>query len=86
MSCPRNPKVFLVFAYDGPCEYSPTRIEASGSDGEFHIYKQCVHCKSKSRDLFIKQREMVRAGYDADKLNSMKQFESRLPENLRENT
>lgn len=71
MSCPNNPKVFWIFKYDGPCVYEDTRIQACAIPGYFEVSQQCKNCKSMRELVFVKQQEMIRAGYSSDKLNGL---------------
>lgn len=75
MSCPKNPKVFWIFKYDGACLYKDTYVKAAMTTGNFHVTQRCELCESTRELHFISQQSMIRAGYDTHKLGKLSGFD-----------
>lgn len=76
MSCPKNPKKFLIFIYEGPCSWRDTYVTKALTKGKFHVTQQCQNCGSSHEAIFISSQAMIRYGYDMKKLNAMNNFGS----------
>ena len=85
MSCPNNTQPFLIFfEKEGPCIWRDTFITSSSPRMKsFHVSQQCELCKSFRELIFISPQNMIRAGYNIDKLNKIPNAGCHHPEQLK---
>lgn len=80
MGCPKKPKKFLFFNYEGKHDYHLVRLDYYGASGK--LFFECERCGCR-KERSLRDEDFVRRGFDLRKLRAAKDarlVDSRMPE------
>ena len=80
MSCPKNPKKFLFWTYEGKHKWRLIQLDYYGATGK--LIFECERCGSR-KEKRMRDEDFVRRGFDLRKLRAAKDARlvaSRMPE------
>ena len=66
MSCPKNPKKWLIFKYNGPHNWEVVYGVWSSFLSNWRVSFECTQCHSRHLDHFVEDAEVMALGYELD--------------------